>query len=81
MTAREEILAALPAMRARLGREVFSPSDVVEELQRRGSRLAPSTVRTHITSRMCGDAPAHHAKVFDDFERVGHGLYRLRRDA
>ena len=36
MTARDEILAALPAVRARTGRETFTPQDVIDELQRRG---------------------------------------------
>jgi len=78
MTARDEILAALPAVRARTGRETFSPDNVIAELARRGSPYKESTIRTHIVSRMCSDAPDHHAKTFDDLERVGHGLYRCR---
>jgi hypothetical protein len=38
VTAREEILAALPAIRARTGRDTFTLEDVIEELARRGSR-------------------------------------------
>lgn len=79
MTAREEILAALPGLVARLGRDTFTPAEMVDELQRRGSRMAPATIRTHVVSRMCADAPAHHARVFDDFDRVGRGLYRRRQ--
>lgn len=79
MTARDEILDALPALRARLGSDVFTPADVIEELQRRGTRLADSTIRTHVVSRMCTDAPDNHAVVYDDLERVGRGQYRQRR--
>lgn len=79
MTARDEILAALPTLRARLGRETFTPAEVIAELQTRGTGLAAATIRTHVGSRMCADAPDHHARVYDDLERVERGLYRLRR--
>jgi len=76
MTARHDILTALPAVRARLKTDVFGPEDVVEELARRGSQYRPSTIRTHVVSRMCRDAPDHHAVTYDELERVGPGLYR-----
>jgi hypothetical protein len=79
VTARDDILAALPAVRARLRTEVFTPEDVIDELVRRGSRYHPSTIRTHVVSRMCRDAPDHHAVTYDDLERVGPGLYRQLR--
>ena len=79
MTAREETLAALPGLKARLGRDTFTPVEMIDELQRRGSQLAPTTIRTHVVSRMCADAPDHHARVFEAFDRVGRGLYRLRQ--
>ena len=78
MTARDEILDALPAICARVGSEVFAPQDVIDELQRRGTRYKTSTIRTHVVSRMCADAPDHHARTYDDLERVGAGLYCRR---
>ena len=78
MTAREEILAALPAICARSDEGPFTPQDVIDELRRRGSSYAPSTIRTHIVSRMCSDAPDHHAVTYDDLERVVEGRYRRR---
>lgn len=42
--ARDEILAVLPAVRARLNSDVFALNDVVEELARRGSQYRPPTV-------------------------------------
>lgn len=78
MTARDEILAALAAVCARTGSELFAPQDVIDELQRRGTSYKPSTIRTHIVSRMCVNAPDHHARTYDDLERVGGGKYRRR---
>ena len=79
MTARDEILAALPSIAGRASDGTFTPDDVVRELRRRGSRYAESTIRTHIVSRMCADAPDNHAVTYDDLERVGDGRYLLRR--
>lgn len=78
MTARDEILDALPALCARIGSQEFSPQDVIDELARCGSPYKASTIRTHVVSRMCADAPDHHARVFDDLLRVAPGLYRRR---
>lgn len=76
MTAREEILLAIDAVKASDG--TFTVMHVVRELGRRGSEFKESTIRTHIVSRMCVDAPNHHGTTFDDLERVDRGTYRLR---
>jgi hypothetical protein len=77
-TAREEILAAVADIVRRSGREDFELGDVLAEMRRRGSRYSESTIRTHVVSRMCADAPNHHATTFDDFDRQDRGRYRLR---
>jgi hypothetical protein len=57
ITARDEILAALPAICARAADGTFTPQDVVDELRRRGSTYAVSTIRTLVVSRMCATRP------------------------
>jgi hypothetical protein len=37
---------------------------VTTELEHRGSQLAPSTIRTHIASLMCANAPHHHGTTY-----------------
>jgi len=78
MTARDEILDALPAICSRTVDGTFTPEEVIDELRRRGSTYAPSTIRTHVVSRMCANAPDHHARTYDDLERVANGRYRRR---
>jgi hypothetical protein len=78
VTTRDEILAVLPVLSARADDGTFTPQDVIDELQRRGSSYTPSTIRTHVVSRMCADAPDHHAVTYDDLERVADGRYRRR---
>jgi hypothetical protein len=77
-TCREEILRAAQALTLRSGRPEFSLARVIEEMHRRGTRYADSTIRTHVSSRMCAGAPGHHGVVYNDLERVGRGLYRVR---
>ena len=43
----------------------------------RPSGYAESTIRTHVTSRMCGNAPDNHAVTYDDLVRIDAGRYRL----
>jgi hypothetical protein len=77
MTCRDEVLAAANRLRRR-GRPVFSPRDVLAEMESEGTQYSPSTIRTHVTSRLCADAPDHHGVVYDDLVRVDRGLYRLK---
>ena len=78
MTARDEILAALPAIAESSGDGTFTPQDVIDELHRRRSTYAESTIRTHVVSRMCANAPDHHVRTYDDLERLPNGRYRLK---
>lgn len=73
MGAREDILAVI----RRLGQETFSVADVLAEMA--PSSYAESTIRTHITSRMCADAPDNHGATYADLERVARGRYRVRQ--
>ena len=80
MTCRDEVLAAFARLMARTSREAFSPAEIVREVRSQGSKCRESTIRTHVVSRMCVNAPDHHAVVYDDLERIGPGIYRLRSD-
>ncbi len=75
-TCRQEVLDALEALGRRHDREAFSPAELVAEVLARGSARPESTIRTHIVSAMCVNAPANHAVRYPDLERVGRGLYR-----
>lgn len=55
----------------------FTVDAIVAELRRRGCSHNERTIRTHVTSRMCANAPDHHPVVYHDFWRVAHGVYRL----
>lgn len=77
MTCRDEVVAAFERLERRNGRREFDLVDVVQEVL--GSTdYRESTIRTHVTSRMCAEAPANHGTVYADLERVSRGRYRRR---
>lgn len=73
---RHEILAAARDLTSR-GLAPLSPQDVVDELRRQGSTYPENTVRTHVVSAMCIEAPANHAVRYPDLHRVSRGRYVL----
>jgi hypothetical protein len=76
MTARQEILEVARSLTGR-GLAPFSPQQVIDELRRQGTRYPESTIRTHIVSAMCVDAPDNHGVNYADLRRVGRGRYVL----
>lgn len=77
MACRDEVLAAANSLCTRLGRDTLSLGEIVAEMRARKSSYAESTIRTHVTSKLCMNAPTNHAKTYADFESLGGGEYRL----
>jgi hypothetical protein len=75
-TCRTEILESIGRL-ARRGVQVFSPEDIVHDMAARGSTYKPSTIRTHVVSLMCFNAPRHHGTTYGDLVRVGRGRDEL----
>jgi hypothetical protein len=68
----EQVLAAALALADRRD-WTFRIADVIAALP----ALNPGTVRTHVASRCCVNAPAHHQSRHRYFRAVGRGLYRI----
>ena len=75
-TCRDEVLATLTRLELRHGRQVFPLAEILREVKAGGTRYRDSTIRTHLGSRMCANAPDHHAVVYKDLIRVATGEYR-----
>ena len=72
MSARNEILQAIPAVAA--GDGTFTVRQVVAEMARRGTGYSESTISTQVISRMCADALDNHATTFEA-DRLGTPAY------
>ena len=75
-TCREEVLAAFKRLESRHGRDVFTLDEIVTETLSVTAEFSENTIRTHVASRMCVDAPAHHAVRYPDLQRVDRGRCR-----
>lgn len=73
MSVHESVLAAARRICAQRGTTRFSPDDIVTALP----DLNPRTVRTHVVSRCCVNAPKNHPHKWDYFRRVGRGEYEI----
>ena len=78
-TCRDAVLEAFARLEARSSERVFKCQTIVDEVLQHTTRFKESTIRTHVVSRMCTNAPMHHASKFDDLELVSHGMYRRIR--
>ena len=76
-TCRDAVLLAAWSLTGGTTDRTFGVDDVVAWVGSRCPSFKASTVRTHVTSRMCRNAPDHHGTTYDDLERVARGEYRL----
>ena len=73
MAVHDEVLATAQRLCAAKRSRIFSPVEVVRALP----HLKESTVRTHIVSRCCVNAPKNHAHKWPYFRRVRRGVYEI----
>ena len=76
MAIHEEILSAARRLSAARGGWTFTPAEVVAALPHLNER----SVRTHVVSRCCINAPSHHAHRWPYFRRVRRGVYEVLKD-
>ena len=74
MSIHHEILAAAQRLCTSRGEWTFTPVEIVDALPHLNAR----SVRTHITSRCCVNAPANHPHRLPYFLRVARGTYEIR---
>jgi hypothetical protein len=77
VTCRDELLAAATALCRRSGSDTFTLTQIITEMHGRKTGYPESTIRTHVASKMCSNAPTNHAKTYADFQALGSGNYRL----
>lgn len=74
---RDNILAVVREIVKRKNLNQFEVGEIVDFMLSKDQNLNASTIRTHITSRCCVNAAPNHAVTYNDYERIGRGLYRL----
>ena len=74
---RAQILEAAGVVMAKSGLDHFSIPEIISYMASQNTRFAESTIRTHIVSRMCANAPENHAVTYRDLLRTDRGVYQL----
>jgi predicted RNase H-like HicB family nuclease len=69
----KQVLEAAARIAAARSDHTFSPREIVEALPHLNAR----TVLTHVTSRLCANAPQNHPHKWPYFRRVGRGKYQV----
>lgn len=77
MTCRDEILQTVQQIISQKGKNEFTPIEVVEKMVNNETIYSVNTIRVEITNRMCAGAPKNHYVKYDDFARIGKGMYKL----
>jgi hypothetical protein len=77
-TCREEILYTVKQLANTNGE--FTVKEVIDRMKQNNTIYKESTISTHITSKCCINSPKHHGTIYNDFERIKTGLYRLVRN-
>ena len=77
MECRDEVLNAVQQIIKAKGINEFTIQEVVSRMINNGTNYKDGTIRTHIVSRLCANAPDNHNITYDDFERISRGIYKL----
>ena len=77
MACHNEVLEAAKIIVDFKGINEFTPFEVIEYLVEQKTSYSKNTIRTHICSRCCKNAPKHHAVKWYYFKRIEHGLYKV----
>ena len=73
MAIHDEVLSTARRICRERGEKTFRVADIVQALP----HLNPSSVRTHVVSRCCVNAPKNHPHKWAYFRRVGRGEYTI----
>ena len=73
MAIHREVLETARRILRERGEKTFRVADIVHALP----HLNPSSVRTHVVSRCCVNAPKNHPHKWDYFRRTGRGEYEI----
>lgn len=77
--ARNAVLKAFEELERDSGHDTFRLGQVWHQVRSSTSAYKESTIRTHVVSAMCVNAPVHHANHTEDLVRVDRGIYRRVR--
>ena len=56
----------------------FNRQEALAAMRRAGSKYTPGTVSALLFYRCCADIPRYYKPMYDDYEKIGDGNYRIK---
>ena len=75
---REELLAVMTEYVKEKGENEFTRAEAIAAMRRAGTKYTPGTVSAHISYRCCANIPRYYKPMYDDYEKIGDGNYRIK---
>ena len=74
---REELLAVMRAYVIEIGENAFTRQEAIKAMERNGSKYTVGSVSAHLSYRCCANIPRYYKPTYDDYEKLGGGLYKV----
>ena len=78
-TCREQILATARQITQSKNSNEFTILEILNYLTQQNTPYKESTIRTHITSKMCSNATIHYTVTYNDLTHINPGVYSLNK--
>ena len=75
---REELLAVFTEYVEEKGENEFTRAEAIATMRRVGSKCKSGSVSAHLSYRCCANIPRYYKPMYDDYEKIGDGLYRIK---
>jgi len=74
---RGEILEAVKVIIKEKNKNEFSPNEVIKHMKDNRTRYKEGTIKNHIIAKCCINTTSTFGTLYEDFERIDRGLYKL----
>ena len=74
---REELLAVLTEFVKEKGVNEFTRPEALAAMRRAGTKYKQGSISAHISYRCCANVPRYYKPMYDDYEKLGNGVYRI----
>lgn len=77
MSCRDELLTIIRDLVDKRNNNEFTLSEIIHVSKEKNIPYSESTIKTHISSRMCKNSPQNHLVKYEDIERLSRGIYKI----
>lgn len=75
---REELLAVLTEYVKEKGENEFTRAETIAAMRRAGSKYKLGSISAHLSYRCCANVLRYYKLMYNNYEKIGNGLYRIK---